>query len=85
MKRPDQIAAEIVNDLSFSSNRMVNGRLIGEQYFAADAIMRAIKLDRLEMAGTITMNEIRLHVGEGRLSQKDILAGVNAILKSRAA
>lgn len=49
MKTPDQIAAEVVNDLSFSSNRMVNGRLIGEQYFAAQAIADAVRNERAEI------------------------------------
>jgi hypothetical protein len=84
MKTPEQIALEIVNDLSFSSNRMVNGRLIGEQYFAAEAIAQAIKVDRAQMAGSVTMNMIRLRAGEGRLSYGDILFAVNGILLQRA-
>lgn len=84
MKRAEEIASEIVDGLHFSSNRMVNGRLVGEQHFAADAIARAIKLDRLQMAGTITMNEIRLRTGEGRLSYGTILWAVNKILSERA-
>ena len=51
---------------------------------AADAITRAIKLDRLQMAGTITMDEIRLRTGEGRLSYGTILWAVNKILSERA-
>jgi hypothetical protein len=49
MKTPDQIAAEVVNGLSFSSNRMVNGRLIGEQYFAAQAVADAVRAERAEI------------------------------------
>lgn len=84
MKPAEEIAAEIVDGLSFSSNRMLNGRLVGEQYFAADAIMRAIKIDRLQMAGTITMGEIRKHTGDGRLAYGTILWAVNQILGERA-
>lgn len=84
MKRAEEIASEIVDGLSFSSNRMFNGRLVGEQYFAAEAITRAIMLDRMQMAGTITMNEIRLLTGEGRLSYGTILWAVNKILSERA-
>lgn len=43
---PQQIAAEIVNGLSFSSNRMVGGRLVGEQHFAYEAIAKAIQDER---------------------------------------
>jgi hypothetical protein len=84
MKTPEQIAIEVVDQLSFSSNRMVNGRLVGEQYFAAEAIAQAVKVDRAQMAGSITMNMIRLHPGEGRLGYGDILHAVNLILRNRA-
>lgn len=84
MKPADHIAAEIVNDLSFSSNRMINGRLIGEQHFAADAIRRAIEVDRLQMAGSITMGEIRKHTGPGRIGYGLMLWAVNQILAERA-
>lgn len=43
---PEQIAADVVNCLSFSSNRMVNGRLVGEQHFAYEAIVKAIREER---------------------------------------
>jgi hypothetical protein len=46
VKTPEQIAREIVDRLSFSSNRMVEGRLVGEQYFAALAIAEAITAER---------------------------------------
>lgn len=49
MKTPDQIAADVVEGLSFSSNRMVNGRLIGEQYFAAQAVADAVRAERAEI------------------------------------
>lgn len=84
MRPADHIAAEVVDGLSFSSNRMLNGRLVGEQYFAADAIGRAIKLDRLHMAGSIGMKEIRKHAGPGRLGYGIILWAVNQILAERA-
>lgn len=45
-KTPEQIASEIVEGLSFSSNRMLNGGLVGEQYFAAHAIAIAIQAER---------------------------------------
>jgi hypothetical protein len=48
MKSPEDVAAEVVNGLSFSSNRMVNGRLIGEHYFAAQAVADAIRAERVE-------------------------------------
>jgi hypothetical protein len=85
MKPAEEIAAEIVNGLSFSSNRMLNGRLVGEQYFAADAITRAIKLDRLYMASSMTMGEVRRHLGgKKRPTHEEIMDAVNAILQSRA-
>jgi hypothetical protein len=84
MKTPEQIAAEVVDQLSFSTNRMMNGRLVGEQYFAAEAIAQAIKVDRARMAGSITMNHIRQHAGEGRLGYGTILWAVNHILGERA-
>lgn len=84
MKPADHIAVEIVDGLSFSSNRMLNGRLIGEQHFAADAIKRAIELDRLQMAGSINMKEIRKHAGPGRLGYGIMLWAVNQILADRA-
>ncbi len=65
MKTPEQIANEIVDQLSFSSNRMVNGRLIGEQYFAARAIAEAIRADRAALTAKITMQDVRLVPGEG--------------------
>lgn len=43
---PQQVATEIVNGLSFSSNRMVGGRLVGEQHFAHEAIAKAIQDER---------------------------------------
>lgn len=46
MKKPMEIALEVVAGLSFSSNRMVNGRLVGEQHFAAQAIASAIEQER---------------------------------------
>lgn len=46
MRSPEEIAQEIVNKFSWSSNRMLNGRLVGEQYFVAQAIADAIKADR---------------------------------------
>lgn len=46
MKTPTQIAEQIVGELSFSSNRMLDGRLVGEQYFAAEAIKAAIETER---------------------------------------
>jgi hypothetical protein len=50
MKTPEQIANEVVADLCFSTNRMLNGRLVGEQYFAAQAIARAIAEERARYA-----------------------------------
>lgn len=49
MKTPDQIALEVVDQLSFSSNRMLNGRLVGEQYFATMAVADAITTERAEI------------------------------------
>lgn len=46
MNTPEQIALDIVGVLSFSSNRLLNGRLVGEQYFAAQAIADAIRAER---------------------------------------
>jgi len=45
-KPVEETATEIVNGLSFSSNRMVKGRMIGEQHFAYDAIVAALKDER---------------------------------------
>jgi hypothetical protein len=45
---PDAIAADIVNGLCFSSNRMRNGRLVGEQHFAYEAIQAALAAERAE-------------------------------------
>lgn len=45
-KTPEQIASEIIEGLSFSSNRMLNGRFFGEQHFAAQAIATAIRAER---------------------------------------
>lgn len=84
VKSPDDVAEEIVSGLSFSSNRMLNGRLVGEQYFAAEAIAGAIKFDRMRMASTITMGEVRKHAGQGRLGYDTILWAVNEILKERS-
>jgi hypothetical protein len=60
---PEQIASRIVEGLSFSSNRMVNGRLVGEQYFAALAIAEAIRLERerLAPAGYVLMPKEPTH------------------------
>ncbi len=56
---PEQIACRIVDKLSFSSNRMLNGRLVGEQYFAAIAIAEAIRAERerLQPPGFVLMPE----------------------------
>lgn len=48
-KTPEQIASEIVNGLHFSSNRVVNGRLVGEQCFAFEAIVAAIRAERTHL------------------------------------
>lgn len=50
MKMADQIASEICGKLSFTSNRMVQGRMIGEQHIAHDLIADAIYRDRHEIA-----------------------------------
>lgn len=49
MKTPEQIALEVTERLSFSSNRMLHGRLVGEQYFAAQAIADALRQERSEI------------------------------------
>ena len=46
MKTPEQIADEVINELRFSTNRMLDGRLVGEQHFAALAIAEAIRRER---------------------------------------
>lgn len=84
MQKPEEIASDVVSGLSFSSNRMLDGRLVGEQYFAHDAIRRAILVDRAAMAQPITLVDVRLHAGQGRLSYDDILEAVNDILRERA-
>jgi hypothetical protein len=48
MKMPAEIAANIVDGLSFSSNRFVDGRMIGEQHFALRDITAALETERLE-------------------------------------
>lgn len=40
------IAAGIVNQFGWSSNVMVGGKLVGQQYVVAEAIRAAIELDR---------------------------------------
>lgn len=84
MKKAEEIANEVVSNLSFSTNRMFNGRLVGEQFFAAEFIAGAIKADRWGMAASISMRDVRLHAGEGRLSYGQILDAVNMILRDRA-
>jgi hypothetical protein len=49
MSSPEAIAADIVNGLCFSSNRMRNGRLVGEQHFAFEAIQSALAVERAEI------------------------------------
>lgn len=44
---------------------------------------RAVK-SRKTMAGQITMSDVRLVAGEGKLSATDTLAAVNAVLRMRA-
>lgn len=46
IQTPEEIASSIVEKLNFSSNRMLNGRLVGEQCFAANAIADAIRNER---------------------------------------
>lgn len=46
LRTPEQIAAEIVKRLHFSSNRMVDGKLVGEQHFAMIEIAEAIRIER---------------------------------------
>lgn len=48
MQTPQQIAEHIVDDFSWSSNVMRDGRLIGQQHVVADAIAEAIKKDRAD-------------------------------------
>ncbi|RZN21957.1 hypothetical protein [Bradyrhizobium sp. Leo121] len=84
MKSAEQIATDIVDQLSFSSNRMWNGRLVGEQYFAHEFIRKAVESDRHVITAPITMSDIRLVAGEGRLSQGQIVNAVNTILRQRS-
>ncbi len=84
MQKPEEIANEVVRGLSFSSNRMLDGRLVGEQYFAHDAIRRAILVDRAAMAQPIGLDDVRRYAGQDRLSYSDILDAVNEILRQRA-
>lgn len=53
MKTPEQIAAELVDQFSWSSNVMRDGRLVGQQYIVAEAIARAIASERVR-AQTLT-------------------------------
>lgn len=48
-KTPEEIASEIVGKLNFTSNRIVNGRWVGEQYFAKQAIAEAIRDERARL------------------------------------
>jgi hypothetical protein len=43
---PDQIARQIVDGFSWTSNLMRDGRLIGQQFVVAEAIAEAIRKDR---------------------------------------
>ena len=49
MKSPEQIAADLVSKFSWSSNRILNGRLVGEQYFVAQAVADAVRAERREI------------------------------------
>lgn len=52
---PEDIAADIVNRFSWSSNVLWNGQLVGEQYVVALAIADAIRAERAALAGMVPM------------------------------
>lgn len=71
---PEMIAEQIVANLSLSSNRMLNGRLVGEQHFAYEAIVAAIRQDRrrhvpdgyVVMPITATPAMVKAYIGADR-------------------
>lgn len=76
MRTPEQIAADICDGLSFSTNRMHNGRLVGEQYFASQAIYAAIKAERDRYAPLISAAfhaEAVMSIVEPRSDKKEYL------------
>ena len=84
MKTPEEIAAEIVNQFAWTSNVMVDGRLMSQQHAVKLAIAEAIREDRAMMTQPIRLEDVRQHVGEGRLPRWAVLDGVNATLRNRA-
>ena len=46
MKKPMQLALEIVDQFSWSSNVSRDGKLVGQQYVVAEAIAAAIEKER---------------------------------------
>jgi hypothetical protein len=71
VKTPEQIAAGIVNQISWSSNVMRNGRLIGEQHVVAEAVAAAIRAERDRCADIPEKRAQVLICGRRRVSQVD--------------
>jgi hypothetical protein len=82
MKTPEQIAQEIVDQFSWSTNVSRGGRLIGQQYVVAEAIAAAIQAERDRCADVPAQRADNLTAGRRRVSQVDMHTAY--ILKSVA-
>lgn len=70
MKTPEQIAQEIVDQFSWSTNVSRGGRLVGQQYVVAQAIAAAIQAER-DRCADIPEGRARGLINKRRTNQVD--------------
>lgn len=70
MKKPSAAAMAIVDQFSFSSNVIRNGRMIGLQYVVAEAIDLALQAERERCADVLT-NRARTLLSKRRTNKLD--------------
>lgn len=71
MKTPEQIAAEIIERFSWSSNVIHEGRMVAQQYIVGLAIAEAIRFERDRCAAIPEQSGKALIAGRRRTNQVD--------------
>ena len=71
MKSADQIATEIVNQFSWTTNVYRKGKMVGQQFVVAEKIAEAIEADREAMRGELSLEQSGRRKLEAALRAKD--------------
>ena len=71
MKSADQIATEIVNQFSWTTNVCRKGSMVGQQFVVAEKIAEAIEADREAMRGELSLEQSGRRKLEAALRDKD--------------